>query len=297
MRPEVVRQIAPLELRARAIVEGFIAGRHRSPYRGYSVEFAEHREYAPGDDIRHIDWRVYARADRFYVKQYEEETNLETHLLLDTSASMAYPAEASPGRMSKFEYAACAAASLAWLLLEQQDAAGLVLFDSDIREEFAPTMQRARLRSLFDVMDRARPSGDSDLAMPLRKLADRLRRRGLVVLLSDLLAPVQAVIDGLLRFRHDGHEVVVLQILDRDEVEFPFLVPVQFEALEGTGAAVRSDPPALRRSYRAAMRAAVGRIRAACADHGIDYALIATHDPLDVALSTFLARRMHRPRL
>ncbi len=292
LRPEVIQRIAPLELRARRIVEGFIAGLHRSPYQGFSVEFAQHREYVPGDDIRHIDWRVYGRADRYYVKQYEEETNLKTHILLDVSGSMAYPEHAETGRMTKFEYASCVAASLAYLLMVQQDAAGLVLFDHEIREQILPTAQKARIRSLIEAIDRARPGGTTAVKVLFAHLAERIRRRGMVVIVSDLLTSPEDVIDGLRRFRYGGHEILVLQILDHDEIHFPFPDNTLFEGMEGPELQLLTDPQSLRRSYLGALDRFITGIRGACVDYRIDYALISTRDPLDVALSAFLAQRM-----
>jgi uncharacterized protein (DUF58 family) len=292
LRPEVIQRIAPLELRARRIVEGFIAGLHRSPYQGFSVEFAQHREYVPGDDIRHIDWRVYGRADRYYVKQYEEETNLKTYILLDASRSMAYPEHAGAGRMTKFEYASCVAASLAYLLMEQQDAAGLVLFDHQVREQIPPTAQKARLRSLIELIDRSRPDDTTDVKILFTHLAERIRRRGMIVIVSDLLTLPEDVIDGLQRFRYGGHEVLVLHILDHDEIHFPFPDNTLFEGMERPELQLLTDPQSLRRSYLAALERFVSRIRGTCVNQRIDYALISTRDPLDVALSAFLAQRM-----
>lgn len=292
--PEVLQRIAPLELRARKVVEGFIAGLHRSPYRGFSVEFAEHREYVPGDDTRHIDWRVYGRADRYYVKQYEEETNLRAHILLDCSASMDYPERPGPGRMTKFEYASCVAACLAWLLMHQQDAAGLVLFDHEIREQIPPTARKGKIRTLIERIEQTRPGGPTHVRRLFPHLAERMAGRGMVVIVSDLLAPADDVIEGLRRFRYGGHEVLVLHVMDRDEIEFPFRENTRFEGLEAPGTELLADPPSLRRSYRAAVQRFIGRLRAACTEQRIDYALLSTRDPIDVALSTFLAARMKR---
>lgn len=292
LRPEVIQRIAPLELRARRVVEGFIAGLHRSPYRGFSVEFAEHREYVPGDDIRHIDWRVYGRADRYYVKQYEEETNLRAHILLDASRSMAYPERPEARRMTKFEYASCVAASLAWLLMEQQDAVGLTLFDHAIREEIPPTAQKARIRSLIELIERSRPDDVTDVKAIFAHLAEHMLRRGMIVIVSDLLTSADDVIAGLQRFRYGGHEVLVLHVLDHDEIEFPFADHTMFEGLERPDQQLLADPQSLRQSYRNALQRFIRRIRRACVDHRIDYAVLSTRDSLDVALSAFLAQRM-----
>lgn len=292
LRPEVIQRITPLELRARRVVEGFIAGQHRSPYRGFSVEFAEHREYSPGDDIRHIDWRVFGRADRYYVKQYEEETNLRAHILLDCSRSMAYPEHPPPGRMTKFEYAACVAASLAWFLMDRQDAVGLVLFDHRVREQIPPTSHKVRIRGLIDLIDRTKPDETTEIKVLLSHLAEQIQRRGMVILVSDLLTRAEDVIDGLQRFHYGGHEVLVLHVLDHDEVQFPFRDNTLFEGLEAPELELLTDPQSLRRGYLAAVERFIGRIRAACMNHRIDYALLSTTDSLDVALSTFLAQRM-----
>ena len=204
--PEVLAKISRLELRARMVVEGFISGMHKSPYHGFSVEFAAHREYVPGDDIRHIDWRLYGRGDRLYIKQYEEETNLRTHVLLDCSKSMAYPEHESEHRLAaqcddKFDYACTLAASLIYLLMHQQDACGLVLFDHEVREQIAPTSSTGQLRSMIDLIERNPPDHTTDVKMLFSQLAEQLRQRGLVVLISDLLTDVDELIAGLQRLR------------------------------------------------------------------------------------------------
>ncbi len=275
------------------IVEGFISGLHKSPYRGFAVEFAEHREYVPGDDVRHIDWRVYAKADRYYVKQYEQETNLRAYIVLDASRSMAYPEHPDRDRMTKWEYAATAAASLAYLLIHQQDAAGLLLFDEDIRQELAPTSNAAQLRTLIEVIERNQPDLRTEVKVVFDKLADRLKKKGLVVIISDLLADPDEVINGLRHFAHDGHDVIVLHVLDHDELELPFVDNTLFEGLEAPELELLTDPQSLRRSYLEGLRRFITRIRGACVDRRIDYVLLSTRDPLDVALTRFLASRMH----
>ncbi|HOA73032.1 MAG TPA: DUF58 domain-containing protein [Phycisphaerae bacterium] len=304
--PEILSRISRLELRARRVVEGFVSGMHRSPYHGFSVEFAAHREYVPGDDIRHIDWRLYARGDRLYIKQYEEETNLRTTVLLDCSASMLYPehdrragsgilsrAGRRPAWRNKYDYAATLAASLIYLLMHQQDACGLVLFDHEIREQVPPTSQTAQLRAMIDLIERRPPSGATDVKMTLTGLAERMRRRGLVVLISDLLTDPQDVISGLQQLKHRGQDLIVMHVLDEDELKFPFSDNTLFEGIEQP---VHSlvDPQALRASYLEIVGAFISRIRSACMDHGIDYVLLSTADPLDAGLSAYLARRMHR---
>jgi len=292
--PEILTKISRLELRARLIVEGFISGMHNSPYHGLSVEFAAHREYVPGDDIRHIDWRLFARGDRLYIKQHEEETNLRTHVLLDCSRSMLYPQHDHPGWRNKFDYASTLAASLIYLLMHQQDACGLVLFDRQVREQIAPTSQTAQLRSMIDLIERNPPDHTTDVKVLFAHLADRLRRRGLVVLISDLLADVEEVVGGLRRLRYAGQDVIVLHVLDHDELTFPFEQLTMFEGLEHPDLRLLADPQSLRRSYLAVVQGFISRVRSTCMDHRIDYALLSTHDPIDAGLSTFLAGRMHR---
>jgi uncharacterized protein (DUF58 family) len=294
LRPEVLTKINRLELRARAVVEGFISGLHKSPYHGFSVEFAEHREYVPGDDIRHIDWRVYSRVDRFYVKQYEEETNLRAHLLLDCSHSMAYPESPEPGRMTKWEYASTVAASLAYFMMLQQDAAGMMLFDHRVRDQIPPTSNRSQIHGMIDLIDRTKPSEKTETKTLFQHLADRIRRRGMVIIISDLLTDLDDLLPGLSRLAYTGHEVIVMHVLDHDEVEFPFTNNTLFEGLEDVDVELLADPQSLRKSYLAALDAFVSQVRSACLNHGMDYTLMNTRDSLGVALGKFLAKRMHQ---
>ena len=295
-RPEVLSKISRLELRARHVVEGFVSGMHKSPYKGYSVEFANHRPYVPGDDIRHIDWRVYAKADRFFIKEYEEETNMRVHLLLDCSGSMAYPDHPGTGRMTKWDYASTLAASLAHLLIYQQDGVGLTLFDSEIRRQLPVSTNRATLLDFTNAVEAGDPRNKTDLKVLFHRLAGRIPRRGMVVILSDLLTNVDDVIRGLQRFRYGKHDVLVLHVLDHDELEFPFSDRTLFEGMEDVNLEVLTDPQSLRGSYLAALEAFLGKVRRACLDEKIDYALVSTAESLDVALTTFLATRMHRQR-
>jgi len=295
-RPEVLSKISRLELRARHVVEGFVSGMHKSPYKGYSVEFANHRPYVPGDDIRHLDWRVYAKADRFFIKEYEEETNMRVHLLLDCSGSMAYPAHPGTGRMTKWDYASTLAASLAHLLIYQQDGVGLTLFDSEVRRQLPVSTNRATLVDFTSAVEASDPRNKTDLKVLFHQLAGRIPRRGMVVILSDLLTNVDDVIRGLQRFRFGRHDVLVLHVLDHDELQFPFSDRTLFEGMEDVNLEVLTDPQSLRGSYLAALEAFLGKIRRACLDVKIDYALISTAESLDVALTTFLATRMHRQR-
>lgn len=293
-QPEVLSKISRLELRARHVVEGFISGRHKSPYKGYSVEFANHRSYVPGDDIRHIDWRVYGKVDRFYIKEYEEETNLRAHLMLDCSGSMAYPDHPGTGRMTKWDYAATVAASLAHLLVYQQDGVGLTLFDHDIVQQLPISSSRASLHHVSEVIEANAPKNTTDFKKIFHQLSARIPRRGLVILLSDLLTDVDDIIQGLQRFHYDQHDVLILHILDHDELTFEFSDRTQFEGLEDLDLTILTDPQSLRASYLEALQAFNQKIRRTCLDHRMDYALISTADSVDVALTTFLATRMHR---
>lgn len=317
LNPDVLAKISRLELRARMVVEGFISGMHRSPYHGYSVEFAAHREYVPGDDIRHIDWRLFARGDRLYIKQYEEETNLRAHILLDCSKSMAYREHATPpspplsrggeeslsrkargegSRMSKFDYACTVAASLAYLLLNQQDSCGLVLFDHAIRHQVPPASSPAQVSSIIELIERQRPDHTTDIKMLPAQLADQLRQRGLIILISDLLADADEIVSGLQQLRHGRQDLIVLQVLDHDELTFPFEHNTLFEGLENPGIRLLTDPQSLRAAYLRVVGDFVSRIRASCVNNRIDYRLLSTRDPLDAALTAFLAARMHQAR-
>jgi len=295
-QPEVLSRIARLELRAQHVVEGFVSGMHKSPYKGFSVEFASHRAYVPGDDIRHIDWRVYGKADRYFIKEYEEETNMRVHLMLDGSESMAYPEHGGTDRMNKWDYGATLAASLAHLLVYQQDGVGLTLFDTEVRKQLPVSTSRASLQGLVATIEQHRPQDRTDVHALLPQLASSLPRRGVVVIISDLLTDVSQLIRGLQRLRYAQHDVIVMHVLDQDELEFPFADRVKFEAMEQDDLEVLTDPQSLRGSYLEALNKFISQVRAACLNQRIDYALLSTGDRLDVALTAFLATRMHRQR-
>ena len=284
--PHVVNKIAKLELKARLIVEGFISGLHRSPYHGYSVEFAEHREYVPGDDIRHIDWKVYGRSDRFYIKQYEEETNLKTHILLDASESMTYAAK----DVSKYDYASMVAASIAHLLIRQKDAVGLAMFDERVNQFLSASSTQTQLRALLEVVEKPALKAKTDIGTILHEFADRIKRKGLVVIVSDLLDEPEHIERGLEHLRYRQHEVIVFHVLDHDELTFPFLNMTLFEGLEGAQDLV-ANPKPLRDAYMAELGAFLERIRRACRNNRFDYVQLDTTDKLDVALTSYLAKR------
>lgn len=285
--PKVLAKISRLELRARLIVEGFISGSHRSPYRGFSVEFAEHREYVPGDDLRHVDWKVWSKTDRYYIKQYEEETNLNCHICVDTSESMAY----GSGPLTKLEYANCIAAGLTYLLVHQQDSAGLALFDSGLRKFLPASGHAGQLPEVCRALEAARPEARSDMEPIFHSLAEKIRKRGIVVIISDLFNPVDTLIKGLKHFRHRRHDVIVLHVLDPAEKTFPFQRLTLFEGLEGRGDLL-TEPRALRRDYLAALEEFEREVRVGCSKAGIEYHQFTTDTRLDAALSGFLVRRM-----
>jgi len=274
-------------------VEGFVAGLHRSPYRGFSVEFAEHREYAPGDNIRYLDWKVFGRTDKFYLKQYEDETNLICYLLLDVSESMAY--RGPDAALSKLEYGQCLAASLAWLVLQHQDAVGLVTFDRQIRDCIAPSNAATRLNDLISTMDIGTSAEKTAIGRVLQELAQQLTKRGIVVVISDLLDDLGNVLTGLRHLRHRQHDVAVFHLLDPSELHFPFEHNTLFRGLEGAPETI-ADPRVIRRAYLAEVNDFLKRIHRGCTDNAIDYRLISTDQPLDIALSTFLSSRSVRAR-
>ena len=287
LHPEAIKRISRLDLRARHVVEGFLAGMHRSPYFGQSVEFLQHREYSWGDDLRHIDWKVWAKQDRYYVKQYEEETNLRCTLLVDVSGSMRY----GSGHLSKYEYAATIAASLAYLVLRQQDAVGCVAFDDAPRMVVPQRTKRNHLDSIVQALDVSNPNNKTDLYQVLRAAAETQPRRGMMVLVSDLLAEREGLFRGLRMLRSRGHDVMVFHILDDDELDFTFSGSMRFEGLE-TPDHLTCNPRALREGYLAALGEYLEEVRRGCVRHNTDYALLRTSQPLDAALSAYLSNRL-----
>ena len=284
--PAVVARLGTLELKARSVVEGFISGLHRSPFQGFSVEFAEYRQYIAGDDLSTMDWKVYARSDRHYVKKFEEETNLQCRLIVDVSGSMAYGSRG----VTKFEYAASLAASLAYLMTRQRDAVGLTAFSDRIVEALPASARPGHLRTLLSALERIEIGSRTDVSKPLHRIADSLTRRGMVVLISDLLDDPEAVVRGLKHFHYRGSDVLVLQVLDPDELEFPFDRATRFEDLE-TGDEVTAVPAAVREHYLKQIRGLVDRYKRELGAAGIDYHLLNTSQPLELALLAYLSTR------
>ena len=285
--PEALGRLKNLSLAARLEVEGFFAGMHKSPHRGFSVEFAEHREYTPGVDPRHIDWKVFGRRDKLYVKQYEEETSLRCYIVLDKSNSMSY---GQVGGINKLEYANFLAASLAYLIAFQHDAVGLITLDDEVRDMVPPRQGAGHLRGLMDHLEAIEPGGETSLAGSFHQLAERIKRRSVVIIISDLFDDPDAVVSGLKHFRHRKHDVIVFQTLDPDELSFPFDDVSRIEDME-TGRQITSDPRAFRASYLEELERFLDTIREGCLSSRIDYSVAETGTPFGQFLGAYLARR------
>lgn len=287
LQPDIVSKLKGMELRARMVVEGFIAGMHKSPYHGFSVEFAEHRQYMPGDNIRAIDWKVFAKTDRYYIKKYEEETNLKGYLLLDCSRSMAYH---SGQRLTKHDYAGLLSGALSYMMLHQRDAVGLVAFDDKIRRYIPPRSKAGHLHVLLKEIADQTPSEKTDIAVALHDMAERIKRRGLVIILSDLLDEPSKIISGLRHFRYNGHEVILFHILDPRERDFAFGAEAVFKDME-TGEEMTTLPFQIKKDFAKLAKEFAGEIALACRQSNIDYHPIDTAMPFDKALYGFLAKR------
>jgi uncharacterized protein (DUF58 family) len=285
--PRVLARLSSLYLRARWVVEGVMSGIHRSRARGFSVEFEEHREYSPGDEIRRIDWKALGKFDRYFIKEFEDETNLRAYLLLDTSASMDY---ASNG-ITKFAYGCILTASLAYLILRQQDAAGLVTFSSAVQSFVPPKAKRGYLTEILRALETCKPAGETDVGKILQEIAGQMKRRGLVILVSDLLDEPERVLKGLRLFRLKGNDVIVFHVLDRAELDLPFDGNVLFEDIEETELKVTADPQVIRRTYQKVVTDFTQQLRKECHENSIDYQLVTTATPLDQALVSYLSWR------
>lgn len=286
--PEVISKLKRIDLKARLVVEGFLSGLHKSPYKGFSVEFAEYRQYMPGDEPKRIDWKVYAKTDRYFIREYEEETNLKAYLLLDASGSMGY----SSDKLTKLEYASYLGASLAYLLLKQKDSIGLITFTSKIERYIPPRQTPHHLHILLEAIDKVRAGSETNLSVTFHELAERIKRRGLVIVLSDLFDDKEAVLRALRHFRHKKHEVLVFQIVDKNELEFAFNSPLILRDLETTRELV-IDPRVLRSEYRKAMAEFTDEFKHRCREQLIDYHLITTDTPFDRALLAYLSKRKY----
>ena len=287
LSPETLDKIKRLEVRARAVVEGFITGQHRSPYNGFAVEFAAHREYAAGDDLRHIDWKVWSKTDRLYIKEYEEETNLKCHLLVDCSKSMRYGEETG---WSKFDYASTAAASVGYLMQQQQDSVGLVTFSNQIDKTLKSSSHPSHLKMLLHELEQTTPDNQTDINDPFLALASQIRNRGMICLFSDLFLDPEQLGKSLNQFRLRRHEVIVFHVMHHDELEFPFQENTLFKGME-VDRQLHTEPRALRKSYMAAVEKYMKRVKQVCAAAGIDHVLLDTSQPLGGVLSSYLAFR------
>jgi len=290
LKPEVINQIKRLDLRAQFVVKGFLQGMHASPFHGFSVEFSEHRKYSPGDDPKDIDWMVYAKTDRYYVKKFEAETNITGYLVMDLSQSMGYTYEQE---ITKFDYAICLAAALCYLMIYQQDPVGLITFDDHVRHSLPPKSKRTQLGNILAHLSRLRPSGKTDIARSLSQVCAMLKHRSLVMIFSDLLVDPDPLMQSLLQLRHDGHDIILFHVLDEAEVRFPFQGMIEFEEPE-TGDRVKVDATDAKTDYIAAVEAFRDDLRRNCTQAGIDYVPLDTSMQFDRALMEYLTNRRGR---
>jgi uncharacterized protein (DUF58 family) len=287
LEPSAIARISRLDLRARHVVEGFISGMHRSPFFGHSVEFLQHREYVKGDDLRHLDWKVWSKTDRFFIKQFEEDTNLRCTVVVDVSESMHY----GRGPLNKYAYGCTIGACLAYLLLRQQDTAGLITFDSDVRQVVPSRSQQTHIDAIVKAMDVSKPREKTNLEKILRRVAETISSRGMIVLVSDLLADREPFFRGLDMLAHRRHDLLVFHVLDEDELTFPFAGSTRFEGMEELPDLL-CDPRALRDGYLEALEEYLVEVRRGCARRGIDYAVVRTSHSLDAVLTKFLHHRL-----
>ena len=290
LEPRTLQKISKMELVARQLMDGYVQGMHRSPHVGFALDFAQHRQYVPGDDIKRIDWRVFAKSERFYIKQYEVSTNLRAHIVLDASGSMAYRGQNDV--MSKFRYGQYLAACLAYLVLHQQDSAGLVTFDSQVREFIPPRSAPSHLMRLLHALDKTRADKESAIAPLLHDVAERIARRGMVIVISDLFDEAPQLIEALHHLRHKRHEVILLHVMAHDELEFPFRKWSLFENLEKSDDRLRLDPAQMRTIYLENVAAHLKAIREAANKLNVSHVLLDTSRAFDQALTVYLAQRM-----
>ena len=286
LTPDIIARLDNLSLKARMVVEGFMAGYHKSPYHGFSVEFSEHRAYGPGDEIRHIDWKLFGKTDRYYIKQFEEETNLRTYILLDQSKSMEYKSVA----MSKLEYAQTLSAALCYLMLKQQDAVGLTLFDEKIQDYTPPRSKSSHLKVLYNKMNKIKAGTDTNIAPVLHHTAEMIKKRGLIILISDLFDDPENIISGLKHFRYRGHEVIVFHTLDPQELMLDFKQHTRFRDME-TGEEIITQPWHIQKDYQKNMKSYCDYFKSSFRTNHIDYVTLNTNEPLDLAFSEYLIKR------
>lgn len=287
--PVAIQRAEMLGLQARQIVEGYMAGEHKSPYRGFAIEFAQHREYVPGDDTRHLDWKVLGRSDRYYIKQYEQETNYVAHILVDGSQSMRY----GSGKVRKFEYARTMAACLAYLILLQRDAVALAIFDTATRSYYPRTDNLSSVQNIIGLLAAFEPEQTTNIATVLHEMAQQVRRKGIFIVISDFFDDVEEVLRGIQHLRFSGSEVLVFHVMDPYELEFPFKGTVEFRGLEAAGKLI-TKPAELRRSYLEEVNGFIEKLRTGCERNGCNYVQVNTAHPWHEVLSSYLATRQHR---
>ena len=292
LRPHILSKAEALGLKARNIVEGLRVGDHKSPFRGFSVEFVQHREYVPGDDIRHIDWKSYGRSERYTIKQYEQETNFIAHILLDGSRSMLY----GDGDANKLEYAKLLAATLSYVVIRQRDSVGLSVFDSRFRAELPPSGQMGHVTTIVRTLEETEPEEKTSIGPLLEQAADRFRRRGMVFLISDCFDEIEPFLTGLRHLRFQGHDVTVFHIMHHDELEFPFTGNIKFDGLE-IPEEIKTRPHLIRPNYLKVVQAYLADLRKGCEAYRVDYVLMDTTKPLEVALGEYLVRRLQLGRI
>lgn len=286
LEPEMVARLSNMSLRARLVVEGYIIGQHKSPFHGFSVEFAEHRAYGPGDEIRHVDWKLYGKTDRYFVKQYEEETNLRAYILLDTSRSMEY----TSSKISKLDYGNYLSAALAYLMINKQDGVGLTLFDNQIQKFIPPRSKPSHINTILTHLDTIGSGKDTNVGIVLHEMAERIKKRGLVILISDLFDETENIIKGLKHFRHNKQEIIVFHIMDRKELDFNFTNRTKFKDME-TDEHITTEPWKIRKIYQQSIRSYQDELRLRCREQKIDYVPLFTDQNLDLALNEFLKKR------
>ena len=286
LQPEMAAKLDNMLLRARLVVEGYIIGLHKSPYHGFSVEFAEHRAYGPGDEIRHIDWKLYGKPDRYYIKEYEEETNLRSYVIVDISKSMTY----SSKKITKLEYASFLTAALSYLMLHQKDGIGLILFDQKIQSFIPPRSTSNHLNTILSQLDKIQPGEDTKIGDVLHEMADRIKKRGLVILISDLFDDFDSVMSGLKHFRYNKQEVIVFHIMDRQELQFNFNTRTRFKDME-SNEMITTEPWQIRKSYEDLVLEFQNKYRKNCRNRLIDYIPLFTDQNLDKAISQYLRKR------
>ena len=286
LEPEMVARLSNMSLRARLVVEGYIIGQHKSPFHGFSVEFAEHRAYGPGDEIRHIDWKLYGKTDRFFVKQYEEETNLRSYILLDTSRSMEYKSN----KISKLDYGNYLSAAMAYLMINQQDSVGLTLFDNQIQTFIPPRSKPSHVNTILTHLDKTGSGRDTDVGIVLHEMAERIKKRGLIILISDLFDETENIINGLKHFRHNKQEIIVFHVMDRKELNFDFSNRTKFKDME-TDEQITTEPWKIRKIYQKAIQSYQDELRLRCREQKIDYVPLFTDQNLDLALNEYLKKR------